>query len=216
MSLIVQPQSPCRNESGKYSIITVDPPWSYSVYGKSEAAKKSRAAESKYPTMTLEEIKDIQFGHLAADNCAVFLWITAPWIVKGEEVLNAWGFRYVTVAFTWTKMVKDMSHPSMGMGYYTRSENEFCLLGLKGRLPRNSKSVRQTIQEISENEIVCTNPVIEERLREHSRKPDEAYRRIETLFDGPYLDIFGRQRRDCWDIFGNQVDLFKPALVGVV
>jgi N6-adenosine-specific RNA methylase IME4 len=46
--------------------------------------------------------------------------------------------------------------------------------------------------------------------REHSRKPDGIYERIERLVAGPYLELFARQKRPDWDCWGNETDKFKP------
>jgi N6-adenosine-specific RNA methylase IME4 len=43
--------------------------------------------------------------------------------------------------------------------------------------------------------------------REHSRKPDEAYERIEALCDGPYLELFARSSRPGWDRWGAEAEL---------
>ena len=77
------------------------------------------------------------------------------------------------------------------MGYYTRSNNEICLLAIKGKPKRVSKSVHQ---------------VIYEPLREHSRKPDTTRTRIvELCGDLPRIELFARQKVDGWDHWGNEV-----------
>jgi N6-adenosine-specific RNA methylase IME4 len=40
--------------------------------------------------------------------------------------------------------------------------------------------------------------------REHSRKPEEAYARIEALCEGPYLELFARAPRPGWDSWGRE------------
>lgn len=102
------------------------------------------------------------------------------------------GFNYKTVAFTWAKQTKDAKGWSIGLGYWTRCNPEQCLLFTRGNPRRRSASVRQL--------------VVAPR-REHSRKPDEIYDRIETLIDGPYVELFARQRREGWSSWGNQLDV---------
>jgi N6-adenosine-specific RNA methylase IME4 len=51
--------------------------------------------------------------------------------------------------------------------------------------------------------------VIQAPRRQHSRKPDDIYKRIERLVDGPYLEMFARQRWPDWDQWGDQVDEFE-------
>jgi N6-adenosine-specific RNA methylase IME4 len=47
--------------------------------------------------------------------------------------------------------------------------------------------------------------VIEAPRRKHSQKPDEVYEQIERMFEGPYIELFARQRRDGWEAWGNEV-----------
>lgn len=173
----------------KFNIIYADPPWKYRVYNISDS--KHGAATSHYPTMSLDVIKALPVKDLAADNCALFLWVTPPCLREGLEVMDAWGFRYVTKAFTWVKLNKDGT-PFFGLGHYTRGNPEDCLLGMRGRLPRKDNSVPQLIMA---------------PRQEHSRKPDEARVRIERLFGPlPRVELFARQAVTGWDRWGNEVD----------
>ena len=84
----------------KYSIIYADPPWHYKTYSPKG---NGRSAEKHYPTMSIAEIKALPVEKLAADDCAMFMWITFPCMKEAFEVLEAWGFQYKTVAFVWVK-----------------------------------------------------------------------------------------------------------------
>jgi N6-adenosine-specific RNA methylase IME4 len=117
----------------------------------------------------------------------LLLWATNPMLKSALALIEAWGFTYKTVAFTWTKLNSKVISPPyssedffMGTGYWTRANPEQCLLATIGKPRRLSKAVRQLI--------------ISPR-REHSRKPDEAYGRIEDLASGPYLELFARRSR---------------------
>ena len=83
----------------------------------------------------------------------------------------------------------------MGTGFTTRKNTEDCLLGRRGRPPIKARDVRELI----------VSP-----RRKHSQKPDEQYERIERLVDGPYLEIFARQRRPGWTAWGDELDKFEP------
>lgn len=178
-----------------YRVILADPAWPFENYS---AKGESRNPNRHYPTMSIPQIKALPVGHLAGDRCALFLWVTDPMLDVGIETLKAWGFRYVSVAFTWAKRTRLDTGWHLGTGYYTRANPETCLLGMAGRmgLPK-SRGVRQLIVE----------PV-----REHSRKPDRVHGDIEAMFDGPYVELFARQRRPGWDAWGNDVDRFSRAL----
>ena len=100
----------------KYSVIYADPPWRYKVYSKKGLG---RSAESHYPTMSLEDIKALPIGELAAKDCALFMWITFPCMQEAFQVLEAWGFEYKTTAFVWIKQtgVSDSLFWGMGTGH---------------------------------------------------------------------------------------------------
>lgn len=181
-----------------YPVIYADPPWPFENYS---AKGEGRNPNRHYNTMSIEQIKALPVGHLAAENAALIMWVTDPMLDRGIEVLKHWGFRYCTVAFTWAKRTRRDTGWHIGTGYYTRANPESCLLGMTGRmgLP-NSRAVRQLVVE----------PV-----REHSRKPDRIYGDIEKLWPGPYLKLFARQRRPGWDAWGNEVNKFTaPAPYG--
>ena len=107
-------------------------------------------------------------------------------------MITEWGFTYKTCAFSWIKLNKKSNTPFTGMGYYTRANNEICLLATKGKiLPRKSKAVKQ---------IVMT------RIEEHSKKPAIVRDRITDLFGYlPRIELFARQYADGWDCWGNEV-----------
>lgn len=173
----------------KYSIIYADPPWAYRTYSKKG---QGRSAESHYPTMSIEDIKALPVGELAAKDCALFLWITFPCLYEALEVLEAWGFSYKTVAFVWVKQNRKNDDLFTGMGYWTRANAEICILATKGHPRRVSAGVRQ---------------VILSHVEEHSKKPDEARDRIVQLIgDLPRIELFARQSPEGWDVWGNEVE----------
>ena len=170
----------------KYQIIYADPPWHYRYrFG-------SGIAENHYPTMSIDELKALPVKELADKDCALFLWITCPMLNKAWEVIEAWGFTYKTVAFTWVKLAPKSERIFWGLGYWTRSNAELCLLATKGQPKRQAKNVHQ---------------VIISHVQEHSRKPDEARHRIDALMgDVPKVELFARRAALGWDSWGNEVE----------
>lgn len=177
----------------RYGVLYTDPPWPFENYS---AKGESRNPNRHYETMSIEQIKALPVGHLAAETCALFMWVTDPMLVAGIETMAAWGFRYATVAFTWAKRTKLDTGWHMGTGYYTRANPEMCLLGMNGRMSPRSRDVRQLVIE----------PV-----RQHSRKPDRVRTDIMRMFPGPYLELFARDRHAGWDAWGNDIDKFTDA-----
>ena len=173
----------------KYGIIYADPPWHYRVYSKKGAG---RSAESHYPTMTIEEIQALPVSELADKDCALFMWITFPLLKESLSVLSAWGFKFKTIAFVWIKQNRKSDSLFWGMGYWTRANAEFCVLATKGKPKRMAKNVHQ---------------VIISHIEEHSKKPDEARRRIVRLMgDLPRIELFAQQKSAGWDVWGNEVE----------
>lgn len=175
----------------RYGAIMADPPWNFRTYS---ARGEGRSATQHYPTMKLADILALDVRQCAADDCALFLWATDPNLKEAFACIEAWGFTYKTVAFTWAKTTKSGLGWHVGMGYWTRANAEQCLLATIGHPQRLSASVRRLI----------VAPV-----REHSRKPDEAYDGVRELVGGPYLEMFARQRRPGWAAWGNDIDHFK-------
>ena len=173
-------------EQKKYSIIYADPPWRY------EMKKGQGVAENHYSTMGIEEICSLPVQEICEKDCVLFLWATFPQLPEAFKVIKAWGFCYKTVAFVWIKQNKSGNGYFFGLGYWTRSNAEICLLAVKGKPKRVSKKVFQLI----------VSP-----LQEHSRKPAEARERIVKLIgDLPRIELFARQRSPGWDVWGNEVE----------
>ena len=142
--------------------------------------------------MPIEEIKALPVSELAADDCALFLWITMPMLQEAWGVMEAWGFRFVTTAFVWIKLSRKSDTIFWGPGNWTRANAELCLLATKGHPKRLARNVHQ---------------VIISHVQEHSRKPDEARRRIEALMgDVPRVELFARRPAPGWDVWGNEVE----------
>ena len=123
----------------KYNIIYADPPWQYKVYSKKG---EGRSAENHYHTMNIEDIKSLPVEKIAGDDSILFLWITFPCLLEGISVMESWGFTYKTCGFNWVKRNKKADTFFMGLGFWTRSNSEICILGTKGRPKRVSKAVQ--------------------------------------------------------------------------
>ena len=183
----------------KYGAILADPPWYFKNYS---AKGTGRAAISHYDVLSLDELKKFPVKDYAGKNCALFLWVTDPMLPEGIDLMRAWGFTYKTVAFNWVKLNKNGRKKTVednpfftGLGYWTRANPELCLLGTRGKPPRQAKDVRRLL--------------VTERQK-HSSKPIEVYDRIERLVGGPYLELFAREKRVGWDALGNQIGKDAP------
>ncbi len=173
-----------------YGLIMADPPWAFEL--RSEKGEQ-KAAQAQYDCMDLDAIKAMQVGHHANKDCVLWLWATNPMLPQAFEVMAAWGFQFKTAGH-WSKKTAN-GKQAFGTGYILRCAGEPFLIGTVGN-PGTARNVRS---------------VIEGPVREHSRKPDEAFSAAETLTNGPYLELFSRQRRDGWDVWGNETTKFEVA-----
>lgn len=170
----------------KYGVIYADPPWRYAAW------RGNGIIEKHYPTMVLEDILALPVRELANKDCALFLWATLPMLHEALQVIKAWGFTYKTAAFVWIKLNRHGSGIFWGMGFWTRANAEICLLATKGRPKRQAKNIHQ---------------VIISHVEEHSKKPEEARRRIEALMGNvPKIELFARRTSPGWDVWGNEVE----------
>lgn len=167
------------NTEQKYSVIYADPPWQYE-----RPVSDSRQIENQYPTMSLDAIKAIPVSDLTTDAAILYLWTTSPKLEESMQVINAWGFSYRSCA-VWDKEV-------MGMGYWFRQQTELLLVGIRGDMPSPEPSSR-------------VSSLITSRRGKHSQKPECVYSMIERMYpELPRIELFSRQQRPGWSVFGNQ------------
>jgi len=182
----------------KYSIIYADPAWSYD-----DKSLNKGGALRHYNTMSIEEIKELPVSDIASKDCALFMWATFPKLQEALDVIKKWGFEFKTCAFVWIKTNKrtnvtqlsflpqESFDSFMGMGRWTRSNAELCLLGIKGKPKRINADVHQ---------------IIYAPIDKHSKKPAETRDKIIRLCgDLPKVELFARQSSIGWDIWGNEV-----------
>lgn len=174
----------------KFKTILMDPPWAYKVYSKKG---QGRSAENHYRTMNIDDICNLDIQAIADDDCVLFLWVTFPCILEGFRAIAEWGFTYKTLGFCWVKRNKKQTDTWFwGLGFWTRSNPELCLIATKGKPKRVSKAVHS---------VVATP------IEGHSKKPDEVRKRIELLMgDVSRCEIFARQKYDGWTCLGNEID----------
>lgn len=191
-------------ENKKYQIVYADPPWSFKTY--SDKGKEKKSADCHYKCMTIDDIYNLPVENISDDNCVLFLWVTFPLLKEGLETIKRWGFTYKTCGFNWAKKNKKADSYFIGLGYWTRSNSEICLLATKGKPSRISKGVRQVIETEEDFESFETE-FCDARIMSHSKKPDEIRDRIvELCGDLPRIELFARNEFDGWDCIGDEID----------
>lgn len=173
----------------KYNIIYADPPWR-----NPKSGTQARNNERHYPSMSTQDICDLPVSDISEDTAILFLWACFPCLPDAIQVISAWGYEYYGLGFDWCK-ISGTGAPKIGAGYYTRQNNELCLIGVK-------HSMKNRIKPLVKN-ISCS---VLAPAREHSRKPDEVREMIvEICGDLPRIELFARQRFPGWDCWGNEV-----------
>ena len=170
-------------------MIYADPPWLF----KTRSDKgKDRSPEKHYPVLSIADICNLPVGDIAKPDSVLLMWVVDPLLDQAFKVIDAWGFKYKTVGFTWAKTNKNTMGFFTGLGYWTRGNPEMCLLATKGRPKRVSKSVSQLVVDIR---------------REHSRKPDRVRDDIVNLCgDLPRIELFSRHKMNDWEVWGNEIE----------
>lgn len=187
---------------GGFDLIMADPPWSFSLRSDKGEAKSPQA---QYDCMPTEDIAQLPVAAIAADDCLLWLWATNPMLPQALDVMQAWGFRFRT-AGTWVKRTRH-GKTAFGTGYILRSANEPFLIGVRGR-PVTSRSVRSVV-ESGESVADALGITIEARVREHSRKPDEAFEAARRLMpDARRIELFSRETRSGWASWGMEAGKF--------
>jgi len=173
---------------GTYDVIYADPPWLYD-----NQIQDWGPTSLHYPAMELSRLTELvgsRPGQIhPADNAVLFLWATNPFLEDALNLVRAWGFSYKT-NIVWVK--RDLQRP--GSGFYVRGRHELLLICTRGSFVPDQKG-KEPI-----------GSVVEAPVREHSRKPDEVYAIIETMYPaGKRLEMFARGVvRDGWESFGNE------------
>lgn len=206
-----------------YDIIYADPPWKY----KDEKGNDPKLGGITYDVMSLQDIKGMGawIASVANKNSLLFLWTTMPMLREGLEVIDAWGYTYITCGFNWVKtnpskevkyatLMKNDDFPGLGvrriattnmidinkdiysgLGSYVCGNSELCLIGKRGN---GLKRISKSVKQI----------VFAPRLK-HSSKPDEIRKRIELLYgDVKKVELFARERADGWDSLGSELGTY--------
>lgn len=187
----------------KFSTILADPPWQFQNRTGKMAPEHKRL--SRYSTMTLQEIKNIPVEAITEERSHLYLWVPNALLAEGMQVMEHWGFKYKSNLIGY-KIRKDGGPDRRGVGFYFRNVTEMILFGVKG------KSIRTLQPGRSQENIISS------RKREHSRKPDEQYKIIESCSWGAiyrafwkrYEERLGNLGKSSGGIHSRLGNIFKP------
>lgn len=168
---------------GKYSVLYADPPWDYNDKCDNGAVQAG-GCEKHYPSMSIDELMDLEVSEVAADDSVLFLWVTSPLMPDAFDLAVAWGFAY-KAQFVWDKVRHNMGH-------YNSVRHEVLLICTKGSCTPQVTKLFDSVQSIQRTK--------------HSEKPEEFREIIETLYPkGKKLELFARKTTKGWKSWGNEV-----------
>lgn len=179
-----------RPEDG-FALAMIDPPWRFKTF--SAKGINAKGAGGQYRTMTLDEIKAMPLREIMARDSWIWLWATNPQLDQAFDVLSAWGATFSTAGH-WAKRTR-RGLLAFGTGHVLRCAGEPFLIGKFGKPKVVARNIRS---------------VIEGPLREHSRKPDEAFHEAARMVQpgAAKIEIFSRQERPGWAVFGDEIERF--------
>lgn len=171
-----------------YKVLYVDCPWTYA----NPRGNKPSQGGITYPTMSIDELKNLPVSKICDKDCGMFFWATMPKLPEALGVIDAWGFKYTTNAFTWVKLNKKAMTIRSGQGHWTNGNAELCLFAKRGAPKRVARNVKQIVMA---------------PIGRHSAKPPEVRDRIVRLMGNvPRAELFAREKAVGWDSYGNEID----------
>lgn len=205
MARVLALRSRSQAPSEPFRVVCADPPWKFA----DALPGASRGAEKNYGVLSVEDIRERRFigGELldrVADDAYLFLWrvaaggsIKTPTMVEeAYAVARAWSFAPKTEVVWRKQTVNGKRH--FGMGHHVRAEHEVCIVATRGKPKPLSRSVRSVFD--------ASAPSGPNGRAIHSAKPPEFYHDVvEKMYNGPYLELFARSRRDGWTCVGNEL-----------
>lgn len=176
---------------GKYRVVYADPPWQYGDSTPTQSGALAKA-EQHYPTLSIADICQLPVEAHTEANAVLFLWVPAPFLLQNpgpREVIEAWGFTYKS-NIVWDKVLGNFGH-------YTHIRHEHVIVATRGHgLPDHPTPSPDSVLTVRRSDV-------------HSEKPKEMRDLIQKLYDGPYLELFGRTPVQGWSVFGNDARLWK-------
>jgi len=186
----------------RYSVIYCDPPWPHKdrrlIRKDGGKTRQGAGAGNHYPLMSHADIQALPVREIAEPDAVLFMWAVFPMLKEALKTIDAWGFTYRTCGFSWLKLNPVAGNPFKGIGFYTKSNGEVCLLATRGN------TLKPATDCIG---MALITPRFPTPRFAHSHKPSCVKMAIEMMYpDCARLEMFAREETAGWDVFGNQVE----------
>lgn len=206
----------------RFPFVSLDVPAPFKVWGKRPGGTDSRSAEAHYDTMTWPELFALgpSIDSITTRDSIICQWIFPPLVEYQQAMVRAWGttkrkhdlwgkaplFDYKTKLLSWVKVGNQFTNALTLLGYYSRANTEDYNLYVRGSVKRMRADVQQILMTLEEMGLEGKSIALLRKPRGHSAKPELAYDMIESLFPGPYLELFARRHRVGWRCLGWELD----------
>lgn len=184
---------------GPFRLIYVDPPWPYENSDQHEGSR----GHMDYPGLSMEDIcrLRVEIDKVAHEDCIVAMWVTNAFVWAVGRVLEAWGFdvagegREQRTMFTWDKCTVN-DKDKAGVGSWGRGRTEHLVIASRGK----------AVHTLNELQTLIRAPI-----REPGRKPDLFAELLEKHCPGPHLEMFAREERKNWRVWGAETGKFAES-----
>jgi N6-adenosine-specific RNA methylase IME4 len=167
----------------RFRVLVADCPWQFN----DQLADFTRGALTQYQTLSVEQLKRFPLPPLY-ESSTLFFWRVAAMQQEALDVIDAWDFE-VKAEIVWKKLTRN-GRRHFGMGRHVRMEHEVCLIATSGKPATLDKAIRS---------------IFEAPTGGHSEKPEEFFKLVERMREGPYCELFARRLRAGWTCYGNEL-----------
>lgn len=186
-----------------YDVLVIDPPWQLRRGGKKRERTRTSGGPLPYDTLSVDAVfllLDSEVLPMASASHCVFLWIVEKYLHEAEAAMRQRGYRCHS-RIVWRKK------SGIPAAFTLRFSHEYLVWFYRPTLPPIALEARGKLSSVWDGPV-----------REHSRKPDEAYANIARLYPtARKIDVFSREKRDGWDQWGDQIAHFaSPRTEGAV
>ena len=176
-----------------FSVLMIDPPW-LKKKGGLRKVRPNQGRSLDYETMSIDkifELLDTEIFNNTTENHAVFMWTIEQYLNDCDKYMEQRGYRR-HCRFIWDKT------NGVAPAFTVRYSHEYLIWYYKNKMIPIAKEQQGKFMT-----------VFSEKTREHSRKPNYAYKMVEALYPNENkIDVFSREKREGWGQFGNQINHF--------
>lgn len=176
-----------------FDVFMIDPPWDKKKGGLRKA-RPNQNRDLDYDTMGTSEIFKLLDKNIfvaASERHTVFMWTIDQYLFECEEEMTKRGYR------KHCRIIWDKTN-GVAPAFTVRFAHEYLIWFYKPKFTA-----------IAENARGKYTTVLRETAREHSRKPDIAYKMVSDFYPSKLkIDVFSREGRTDYVQWGREINKF--------